>query len=289
VKGLAGFGFNTSGSVTDDLGTTPVTGGHLGYVGADFGYSVFGNTKSLGLSPFLGYMYWNDSPNTYSDNFTTADSADDIVYDPVTGQTSFPGDSEVNDFNLNMLRLGIAADANIGGYFDISVEAAAVPYANLKGTMGAGSGPAGAHFVVYDNPSGYGPTGLTGAINVHDIQSSATTVAGWGYGGMGQAMLGFHPTDNLTFRLGARAWYVQGKYDATFGRAIIGDPSDSNPPVAPIPADPTAVPPTPAVPGSLNPPNFDTPPAFGNATYITRDNPFRMFRYGLLAELTYSF
>jgi hypothetical protein len=30
-------------------------------------------------------------------------------------------------------------------------------------------------------------------------------------------------------------------------------------------------------------------PSFSNQTYITRANPFSLFRYGVLAELTYSF
>ena len=34
---------------------------------------------------------------------------------------------------------------------------------------------------------------------------------------------------------------------------------------------------------------INTPPTFGNTTYITRANPFSMLRYGLLAEMTYSF
>jgi hypothetical protein len=112
---------------------------------------------------------------------------------------------------------------------------------------------------------------------------------------MAEVMAGFHPTENLTFRVGGRAWYVQGSAETYFSRAQIGDPTDSNPPVAGIPGipgDPDADPPVeevPPVPPQLNAPNFDTGPSFSEQDYVVRSNPWSMFRYGLLAELTYSF
>jgi hypothetical protein len=289
AKGVAGLAFKTDGASTDVFGTTTVNDGHLGYAGADVGYSILGDGKVFALSPFVGYMYWNNSPNTYHDNYTTAKSAADITFDPSSGQTFIPGSSSVNDINAHMLRLGISTKADMG-LFDISGEVAAVPYAKMMGTLGAGGGSATGDFVIYDNQSSpsFGPTGLTGAFNIHHIQSSPTTIDGWGYGGMAEAMIGFHPSPNWVFRLGGRAWYVQGTVDASFSRATIGDPTDANQPVAGTPADP-GPPPVPAIPGQINSPNFDTPPTFGNQNYITRGNPFSMLRYGVLAEVTYSF
>lgn len=276
AKALAGYGYSISGTASDNSGTVDVLGGHLGYAGADIGYSLFGDTKSFALSPFVGYMYWNDSPNTYSDNFVTQNSSDPVSYDPSTGQIYLPGNSVTNDINLHMLRLGVSADANLGGFFDISAEVAAVPYAKVNGTLGAGSGDPTSHAVQYDNPSVAGPHGPTGANNIDWVQTSATNIDGWGYGGMAQAMIGIHPTENLAIRLGGRFWYVQGVVDATYDRATISDPTDSTPPDD-------------GPPIVLNPPNFDTAPIFANQTYVTRDNPFSMMRYGLLAEVTYSF
>lgn len=85
---------------------------------------------------------------------------------------------------------------------------------------------------------------------------------------MAEAFLGFHPTDSMTVRFGGRAWYLQGTADATFSRATIGDPSDSD---------------------AANAPNFDTAGSFANQKFITQANPWSLFRYGALAELTYNF
>lgn len=276
---VAGYGFSTSGEATDDSGTTVVNGGHLGYAGADIGYAALGDGHDFGASPFVGYMYWNDSPNGFADSFVTQDPATPVSFDPSSGQTYLPGDSEVNDIALHMLRLGVSADAKLGSMMDFSVQVAGVPYANINGTLGAGMGDPTGHLVVYDNPTSVGPQGYTGAFNIDSIQSSATTISGWGYGGMAQAMVGFHPSENVVFRIGGRAWYVQGVYDASFDYATISDPTDSTPPVAGVGGEPD----------ELNAPNFDTPPIYASQTYITRDNPFSLLRYGLLAELTYSF
>lgn len=290
VKGVAGLAFSIDGSSDDKGGTVSVTNGKIGYAGADIGYSLLGDGKKTTFGPFAGYMYWNDSPNTYADNYTTAASASDATYNPVTGQTSFPGDSQPNNIEMNMLRLGLSGKSSFGSMFDISGEVAAVPYAKISGILGAGSGFSSGAPVSYDNQSGVPgtPTGLTGAFNVHDIQSSPTTIDGWGYGAMGEAMVGFHPNDNWTFRLGGRAWYLQGTADAKYSRAVIGDPTDSNQPTAGTPAS-AGPPPVAAGPPNLNSPNFDTPPTFSNQEYISRANPWSVLRYGILAEMTYSF
>lgn len=264
AKGLAGMSFSTSNS------SGAAGGGRISYAGADLGYAMIGNAKSpFSLGPFAGYMYWNDLPNPSTaglGSFTTATSAADISYDPVTGQTFIPGDSRANSVEVNLLRLGVSGQARLGSMIDISGEVAAVPYAKMHGTLGAiSAGP-----LYYTDPPGSGTatTQSTPGYNVANMQSSPTDVDGWGYGAMVEALVGFHPTDNLVLRLGGRAWYLQGTADATFSRATIGNPSDSN---------------------ALAAPNFDTAPAFSNQGYITRNNPWSMFRYGLLAEMTYSF
>ena len=94
---------------------------------------------------------------------------------------------------------------------------------------------------------------------------------------MAEIMAGIHPTENLTLRVGGRAWYVEGTYDATYSGATVTPPQyqeieDPDNPGTFIPADPPYGPPTVAV-----------------EDFIDTENPFKLFRYGLLAELTYSF
>lgn len=256
LKGIAGMAVRIGGDATGNGGKTAISDGNIGYAGADLGYSVLDNGP-LKFGPFIGYQYWNDSPNSYRDDYTTASSASDISYDPTTGQTSYPGASKPNNIDLHMLRLGISTKADLGPMIDFTGELAAVPYARVSGVLGAGSGAPQA-----------GSFGSLGAVNVHNVQASPTTIDGWGYGAMAEAFIGLHPDDHWSFRVGGRAWYVQGTVDAKFARASIGDPSDSDP---------------------GNPPNYDTAPTFSKQGYITQANPFSLFRYGILAEVNYRF
>ena len=175
----------------------------------------------------------------------------------MTGKTSWPGDSTPNRIETNMLRLGISGTARLGSMFDLNAEVAAVPYASMHGILGTAA-----------MVTSYNDLLPGGIVNVKDIQSSPTALDGWGYGAMVEALVGIHPTNNITLRLGGRAWYLQGTADMTYSKATIGNPSDSDP---------------------TNPQNYDTAPSFSNQTYITRGNPWSMFRYGALAEFTYNF
>ena len=102
--------------------------------------------------------------------------------------------------------------------------------------------------------------------NISYMRTSATEMDGWGYGAMAEAWLGVHPVDNLTFRVGARAWYLQGTADQTFSAAQFGNPGDT---------EPDGI--------------YDIDPVVIESNFITETNPFSLFRYGLLAELTYAF
>lgn len=245
AKGLGGMAFRIDGSASDNsLGTvgTPVTDGHIAYAGGDFGYSWLGDSKSdVTFGPFAGYMYWNDSPNLGRANYTTGTSTADFTYDAAgSGNHIFgPGDSQENQIEVNMLRLGFSGKANLGSMFDISGEVAAVPYANLSGTLGAFGVP------------------VSSDANFTQIQASAATINGWGYGAMAEALVGFHPTRNLTFRVGGRAWYLQGQADTTFNTVTVTN--DTNHTVV------------------------------GTQEYISTANPWSLFRYGALAEMTYNF
>ena len=256
AKAIAGYSFKIDG--TSSAGT--IADGTIGYLGADIGWNVLGDNNGSGVGLFGGYMYWNDSPDTGRFNYTTATSSADIPYDSVTGQTFLPGNSAPNNVNVNLLRLGVSGKANLGDWFDVSAEVAAVPYAKVSGSVGVDdptfdpSVYGGAAQLPYSSHSG----------NIATIRSSPTAIDGWGYGAQAEAWLGIHPTENLAFRLGGRLWYLQGTEDATYSKAQIGNPSPS--------------------PGP-----YTTAPTYVNSGFISTNNPFSMMRYGLLAEMTYAF
>lgn len=254
AKGVAGYSAAINGTFSDDYSTdTTIEDGHIGYAGADFGWNTFGDGEGSGAGVFAGYQYWNDSPRTARTDFTTATSSDDVSYDSDTGEVFLPWDSKDNDLNIHMLRLGVSGKAKFGDMFDISGEVAAVPYAKVDGILGG---------------SGFDPQMLTPLGNYSFVKSSETNIDGWGYGAMGEVMVGITPVENLTFRLGGRAWYLQGTADNTYTAITLTDPTDSD---------------------SAEDPNYDTPPVVTNQGYIETANPFSLLRYGLLAEMTYAF
>lgn len=238
--------------------------GSVGYAGADFGWKALDDGKGNGIGGLIGYLYWNDSPDTGRNNFTTATSADDITVIPGTGQTILPGDSAPNHIETHALRLGVEGKAKFGDIFDIRAHVAAVPYAKVAGVVGADDPSFNDDVWVGPAQFPYGDEGATG--NISGMRSSETAIDGWGYGAMAEGWIGVEPIDNLVFRLGGRAWYLQGTADATYTRAIVGNPTDTD-----------------------GEPGYEGQPSFENVGVIDTNNPFALFRYGLLAELTYSF
>ncbi|WEK02717.1 MAG: hypothetical protein P0Y65_10905 [Candidatus Devosia phytovorans] len=231
VEATAGYGVAHSGSYSVNGGAdVDLPAARLGYVGADFGWLAFGDeTARFGL--MTGYQFTKDSPDTGSANFLTtpAVTAGGAPYS-ITGG----GDSEVNDFRVHELKLGLAGRFD-GGAFDITGEAAAIPYSWIGGTYGGFSVP--------------GQSGLF-------RQTSAAQIEGNGYGASGKLMVGFHPTENLTIRVGGKASYLTGQYDATYDSVMLDSTADNT-----ITAQ----------------------------RWIFRDNPFEMIRYGALLEISGSF
>ncbi len=228
AKALAGTSFDINGTSSGGPPGQPntVTDGRVTYAGGDIGFSWLGANSKTKFGPFAGYMYWNDSPNLGRSNFyPTADS----------------GNSVEDDVNVNALRLGLSGKVDLGSYIDVSVEVAAVPYAKVGGTLGA---------------FGFTPQALTATTILEP--ASAVSMDGWGYGAMGEAMIGFHPTSNMVLRVGGRAWYLQGRSDETLTENVV-DTSGS------------------------------TPTVTKTQDVISTSNPWSLFRYGLLTELTYSF
>jgi len=197
VAARAGLGFHTTG--TYDI--SPASAGdigrnsRIGYIGADFGWLPFGNmTDGVAVGGLVGYQYWKDAPDIGAGMYATA-------FDGAFNPTAY-GEAR-DDFDIHALRLGLKGTAEFD-MFDIQAEVAAVPYAHVTGSLG-GSSPGGFNF---------------GGIIVNE--NAPTTLSGRGYGVMAEAMAGFHPTENLTLRLGGRAWYLEGQLDAVFNGTAAG-------------------------------------------------------------------
>lgn len=266
AKANLGYSIASTGSYTSS-GTAgsfsdAINDGHIGYLGADLGWNAIGDNNGSGAGILLGYQYWNDSLNTGRNNYTTLSAGDTVDYNSVTGQTTIPGDSEPNSVNIHAMRLGVQGKAKLGDFFDISAEVAGIPYASVSGTVGYDDPEFST--AEYDQEAQFPYEGTFG--NISSMRSSATTIDGWGYGAQAEAWLGVHPTENITVRFGGRASYLQGTVDSTYTRAYISDPTQS-----------------------VSPGPYDQDPVVTEAGVIETANPFSMFRYGLLAELTYAF
>lgn len=191
LKGMAGYAAIIDGTYTNNLGggTQTTSSGRITYGGADFGMNTFG-TEQLRLGGFVGYHYWHDNPYMGRAGYITEAGG---------------GASEPNSLDIHALRLGLSARAELGSNVDFNVEGAIVPYAWLTGT--------------------YGAMGIPPILGRE--QGSAVAVNGHLYGAMGEAMVGFHPTDNLTIRAGARAWYLTGQADYEVTMRDPGNPADA--------------------------------------------------------------
>jgi len=262
AKAVAGYSIAVSGEYVGPLISSTIADGEVGYAGADFGWNAFNDGNGSGVGGLVGYMFWNNSPDTGRNNYTTLDTGGTVPYDPVSGQTTIPGASAANHVEANMFRLGVQGKAKFNDFFDVQAEVAAVPYAKVNGIVGVDDPVFSTS--VYSGPSQLPYSYENG--NITQMRSSITTIDGWGYGAMAEAFVGIHPTENLTFRLGGRAWYLTGTADATYSIATISNPGKTD------------------VNG-----NYDIDPVVQNANFITTNNPFSMLRTGLLAEFTYAF
>jgi len=264
AKAIAGYAIATTGAYSGPSGSGSIADGEVSYIGGDFGWNPLAGPNGSGAGFLVGYQYWNEGLDTGRNNYTTASTSADVTYDQATGQTFLPGASAPNMVTANLLRLGVQGKA-VMGPVDITAEAAAVPYAKVSGQVGVDD-------PVFDTSVYNGPAQApyTGGYNgnIYQMRGSATTLDGWGYGGMGEVWLGIHPKDNMTFRVGGRAWYIQGVADARYSLVTVTNPSDSD---------------------IANPPAFDTGPTVNKTNVLETNNPFSMMRLGLMGELTYHF
>ena len=211
LRGTGGYAIAINGSYDNGYGT--ISDGTIAYSVFDLGqYWVGGKDEDYGLGGFVGYQYIGDNPDIGRANFTTATSADDVTWSTTEPYWAVPYDSEPNSVDIHALRLGLTATADLGDIADVSLDLAAIPYANISGTLGAFGTP------------------TTSYNGVTRIQSSATTLEGWGYGAEAQLMFGLKPVENVAIRFGGRAQYLEGTYDATHSIASITDQADSSVP-----------------------------------------------------------
>jgi len=195
LRGQLGYSIASRGTYNTPqyVGEQIMNGGYVGYAGADFGYMPFGN-DNFRFGGFAGYQYLADNPDMGQANYTTSSGA---------------VESKANATEIQSLRLGAVARAQLNDMFDINVEGAIIPYANLSGTYGAF----------------YQPDFTVGA-NTFE-QGSPGTIAGRLYGASGEIMFGFRPTKNLVLRVGARAWYLTGQGTMKYTARQVGSPAIS--------------------------------------------------------------
>ncbi len=192
LRGQVGYAISISGTYNTPLnvGDQTISGGYIGYAGADFGYTPFGN-ENFRFGGFAGYQYLADNPDMGRAVYRTSGGG---------------GDSVTNANDISALRLGAVARGQINDMFDINVQGAIIPYAQLSGTYGAF----------------YQPDFVDGATTYE--QGSPGNITGQLYGASGEILFGIRPTDNLVVRLGARAWYLRGQGTVDF---VARDVTDS--------------------------------------------------------------
>lgn len=93
--------------------------------------------------------------------------------------------------NVHALRLGLTAKADLGSFADVTAEVAGIPYAWVTGST----------------PTYVIPNTAVPGMTANRVTG---TLDGAAYGASGELMLGLHPTDNLTVRIGGRGWWLNG-------------------------------------------------------------------------------
>ncbi len=174
-------------------GSVSTDSGRIAYGGADFGYMPF-NSDGVAMGAFVGYQYLNESPEMGRASFLTEGGG---------------GDSSPNQLEVHGLRLGGTGRAEFNEVMDVTINAAAIPYASLSGTYGAFNG-----LDVIDPGLPYG-------------RGNAASISGHLYGGAIDAMIGFKPTENFAIRVGARGYYLTGPSEIYYETRNVTDPEDA--------------------------------------------------------------
>lgn len=155
-RGALGLGLNTGG--TSNVFGIPydtVNNTRFGYITADAGYRV-GSSQDGNVTGelFVGYQFLNDRIST-----------------------SFAGLTDAYDAQWHAIRLGVGASVDLGDRFNISADAAVIPWA-------------------YNTAS--------------NLDSS------YAYGGQAQIMADYRFTDSFSAGIGGRYWLLKSKLDDGF-------------------------------------------------------------------------
>ncbi|GHA28956.1 hypothetical protein GCM10007989_25620 [Devosia pacifica] len=246
VKAIGGFGVVNTGSYNLDGEDGDMVGNTVAYAGGDFGWMPFGDMRE-------GYSLGGLVGYQYWKEA------------PDTGRASFTVAETAADIDYSpetgAWSVGFDSEPN---NFDIhAVRLGAAARFELAKSIDLTAEAVAIPYAYIDGTFGAHDLNPTSSGNLVRYQGSTTTIAGHAYGASGELLVGFHPTENLTVRFGGRAWYLNGQYDAETEVATIQPPQ----------------------PNAEAPPNF-TAPTLSRQRYIQTDNPFSLFRYGALFELT---
>lgn len=161
--------------------------GTLGYAAATFGsYTTPSGTGTSSLSQVL---YAGSDFGMMPWTLGSIDTGAFVGYKYMNESVNqgFSG----QQLDINSLRLGLTGQMDLGGVVDLNFKAAAIPYSWLSGTYASYNLGAGG--------------AITGAL----------------FGGEAEAFLGWHPTDMMAVKIGARGSYLTGPAE------VAGTPVDS--------------------------------------------------------------
>jgi hypothetical protein len=197
TKGFAGYSAVITNNYTTPSGPGTLNGGQIKYAGADIGYMPFGNETARG-GAFVGYQYWNDSPDM--------------------GAVTYAGTSTHNDIAYQMVKLGLTGKINIGDVVDLTAEAAIVPYAQVAGNYGAFIQPA----IPGETPTSpgrlqgwlYGATGEVMA-RVHPLENMTI--------GLGARAWYLTGDPDVTFSTNANNWIAKTTQFSNFRYGLLAE------------------------------------------------------------------
>lgn len=198
VKGIAGYSAVINSNYATPAGAGSSQAGRVYYFGADIGYAPLLAEGNGGFGGFLGYQYWNDSPDM--------------------GQVNFGVGAGPNDVTYQMFKLGLAGRVDFGSG-DITAEVAAIPFAQLSGTYGA-----------FAAPGALGAQTSTGGVSGWLYGASAEIIGryhpteNWTVGLGGRAWYLTGQAD-VTFSAGGTNWIAKTDSFSTLRYGLLGEVS----------------------------------------------------------------
>lgn len=200
LKGIAGYSAVISSTYSTPSNAAGASqSGRIKYLGGDIGYAPFGEGKTM-LGGFVGYQFWNDSPDM--------------------GQQNIGAASAPNDLSYNVFKFGVGGRLDLGGIGDITAEVAAVPYAQVWGTYGAFAAPGGIGNQTSPGAVSGALWGATGEVmaRFHPLENWTFGIGGRAWYLTGQADVTFS-----TDQGGGTNWITKTTAFTTFRYGILGE------------------------------------------------------------------